>query len=197
MNYRDKDWLYDQYWNKKKSLKKIGNECNVSPVTIQRNMIKFDIPRRTNSDANKGRICAMKGKNHSLETRLKMSKSNKDKKKTEEHKKNMSKSKMRELNPNWKGGVKEHEGYILKKVKDHPYSCQDYVYEHRLVIESFLKQYLDPKAVVHHINEIKNDNRLSNLMLFKTNGEHLAYHGRIRQEKICTQAVIDAWEYEK
>lgn len=32
MSYKDKDWLYDQYWNQKKSLNEIGDICGVNNI---------------------------------------------------------------------------------------------------------------------------------------------------------------------
>jgi len=83
-----------------------------------------------------------------------------------------------EKHPMWKGGIKIKEsGYILIWTPEHPNrNKQGYVPEHRLVMEKHLGRYLHPKEVVHHINEIVNDNRLENLQLFKNNGEHMSYH---------------------
>ena len=79
--------------------------------------------------------------------------------------------------PNWKGGRKKRNGYIyIYKPKYLMADKQGYVAEHRLVMEKHLGRYLHPKEVVHHINEIVNDNRLENLQLFKNNGEHISYH---------------------
>ena len=47
------------------------------------------------------------------------------------------------------------------------------VYEQRLVVE----KYLDPKWVVHHINEKKDDNRIENLICFVSNLAHRRFHG--------------------
>jgi len=84
----------------------------------------------------------------------------------------------RENHPMWNGGVKiKASGYVLIRAIDHPNrNKQGYVPEHRLVMEKHLGRYLHPKEVVHHINEIVNDNRLENLQLFKNNGEHISYH---------------------
>jgi hypothetical protein len=50
-----------------------------------------------------------------------------------------------------------------------------YIYEHRLVMEEFLGRKLFGCESVHHINEIKFDNRIENLFL-TTNSEHSAIH---------------------
>jgi len=80
---------------------------------------------------------------------------------------------------NWKGGKTKLRGYVMVLVQNHPYIKKDgYVAEHRLVMEEKIGRYLDPKEIVHHINHIKDDNRPENLMLFKSNKDHMKNHGR-------------------
>jgi len=76
---------------------------------------------------------------------------------------------------------KTNRGYVFLYMSEHPLSKKNYVLEHRLVVEKFLGRYLKPEEVVHHINEIRDDNKIENLMLFKNNSEHLKFHTKIRQ----------------
>jgi DNA-directed RNA polymerase subunit RPC12/RpoP len=78
--------------------------------------------------------------------------------------------------PKFKGFKrKDDRGYILVYLPTHPYGKGNYVYEHRLVMENYLGRYLSKDEVVHHINEIKNDNRIENLQLM-SNSEHTTLH---------------------
>lgn len=80
-------------------------------------------------------------------------------------------------NPNFTGGKYiDDKGYIRVLRPDHPYHNHGYIYEHRLVMEAFFNRYLEPWESVHHINEIKLDNRLENLFL-TTREEHSTLHG--------------------
>ena len=81
-----------------------------------------------------------------------------------------------EHNPHYGGGKYiDDKGYIRILNQDHPYNIKGYVYEHRTVFEAYLGRHLQPWETVHHINEIKVDNRVSNLYLC-TVPEHSAVH---------------------
>lgn len=71
-----------------------------------------------------------------------------------------------------KGGRIHCHDYILIRKPDHPYARNGYVREHRLVIEKRLGRFLEPWELVHHINGVKDDNRLENLELIPSNNKH-------------------------
>jgi len=87
----------------------------------------------------------------------------------------------------WKGGrYKASQGYIYVMVKGHPraHKYKQYVPEQILVAENKLGRYLGKNKTIHHLNFIKDDNRLSNLFLFKNESEHQRYHRNYALNKI-------------
>ena len=83
-------------------------------------------------------------------------------------------------NPNWRGGRIESHGYIYRYCPDHPKAIKGYVAEHKLFMEKHIGRYLRANETVHHINRIKNDNRLENLEL-TTDTKHRQHHNRDKQ----------------
>jgi hypothetical protein len=67
----------------------------------------------------------------------------------------------------WKGGrVQNNFGYIEIWMPDHPNANKSgYIREHRLVMSEHIGRPLLKDEDVHHINGIKNDNRIENLQL--------------------------------
>lgn len=85
---------------------------------------------------------------------------------------------------NWTG--EKHlasSGYYEIYMPEHPKANKrNKVYEHRLVMEQHIGRYLTDDEVVHHINGVKTDNRLENLLLL-TNSEHIALHAKLKKQK--------------
>ena len=81
--------------------------------------------------------------------------------------------------PSWKGGrMQKSDGYIdihlSRSDPLYPMARIDgYIREHRLVMARHLGRCLLPWEIVHHINGIRDDNRIENLELVQGNAHHL------------------------
>lgn len=101
----------------------------------------------------------------------------------------------KELNASWKGGKRVSSyGYYLIYMPEHPFCNGDgCVFEHRLVAEKYLlndensvivngKRYLSPEYAVHHIDENRLNNDVSNLKVM-LKGEHVRLHNLTRKQE--------------
>lgn len=79
-----------------------------------------------------------------------------------------------EGHPNWKGGrIVTDDGYIKIMSSERTASGRKrYILEHRFVMEQHLGRKLDINEHVHHINGIKDDNRLENLIIKKSSNHY-------------------------
>lgn len=88
----------------------------------------------------------------------------------------------------WKSGISTCNGYNLIINHNHPYHIvNNYIYEHRDVIEKILGRILARKNSIHHINKNKKDNRPQNLICFTSNGPHRRFHfnpNNVKSEEI-------------
>lgn len=82
----------------------------------------------------------------------------------------------------WRGGRRdERRGYVLVYVEDDdPLACmrmagRQYVYEHRLIVAKHIGRPLKSHEIVHHINRMKDDNRIENLEMMDRH-EHAGIH---------------------
>jgi hypothetical protein len=92
---------------------------------------------------------------------------------------------------NWKGGRRIIQGYIYLYIPEHPAAQRGVVQEHRLVMEENLGRYLKSDEVVHHLNGIKDDNRIENLQLVKR-GEHVSNHFKASHEVVDLRKLVTA-----
>jgi len=146
--YKNKAWLYQQYWSKAKRTSQIGNELNVNEVTIWNWLKRFKIKIRTMSEALKGENNPMWGKRGRDTSNWKG------------------------------GRRLSSDGYIRICQSSHPNANRGgYVLEHRLVMEKKLGRYLTKDEMVHHTNGIRDDNRPENLLLENKKTHPTGYAG--------------------
>src|SRR5690606_17642772 len=88
----------------------------------------------------------------------------------------------RELNTNWKGGrCKDKNGYIKIRNPYKKYDDKKEIFDHRAIYQYYLSILFDEVIIIpngyeiHHINEIKDDNRLINLTCL-SHREHRQLH---------------------
>jgi len=91
--------------------------------------------------------------------------------------KNLSLRQRGENSPRWRGGRRKNKGgYVLLRYDPcGPFASMcssNYILEHRLVIAQYLGRSLLPNEHIHHINGVKQDNRLENLKLVSSQKEH-------------------------
>ena len=83
----------------------------------------------------------------------------------------------------WKGGrILQPSGYVKVYLEPNDFFFPmvgsihyHYVFEHRLVMAKHLNRCLLPWEVVHHINGVKNDNRVDNLELVNGAYNHICF----------------------
>lgn len=97
---------------------------------------------------------------------------------SEDHKNKIRLSMLGKRNA-WKGGRnKTASGYVILTIDG------KHIYEHRHLMEKKLKRKLLQAEIVHHINGIKDDNRLENLMI-TTSSMNLKIHHQFVRELIA------------
>lgn len=119
------------------------------------------------------RSCAFTGNRHPMYGRTH---SKKSKSKMRNTRLNMNIS--LENNPSWKGGRRLNDsGYVMIYLPNHPRANKHskYVREHRVIVEGYLGRLLKETEDVHHVDGIKTNNIINNLMVFKTKSSHINY----------------------
>ena len=89
--------------------------------------------------------------------------------------------------PRWKGGVQHKpNGYTRVLAPEHPWADQTgYVSEHVVVAERALGHILPFQSRVHHVNEVRSDNRGANLVICEDHAYHMLLHQRTRAYRAC------------
>lgn len=85
----------------------------------------------------------------------------------------------------WRGGRSRSNGYESVYAPDHHRAIGKYVPKHVLVVEAAMGKPLRPTAPVHHVNQIKTDNRNCNLVACNDQAYHALLHMRMRALDAC------------
>ena len=92
-------------------------------------------------------------------------------------------------NSNWKGGKRKRGGYLYIWQPDHPRAGKrGYVPNACLVAEKAMGKHLPNKAVVHHYNEIRDNDQNKNLVVCEDQAYHILLHKRQRAYSACGHA---------
>ena len=90
------------------------------------------------------------------------------------------------LNPNWKGGARNKDGYVVVRVDGR------HLMQHRLVMEQLLRRPLLATETVHHKNGNRSDNRPDNLELWTT--RHCG-GGRVSDQVEWARGILAQYGY--
>ena len=90
-----------------------------------------------------------------------------------------------ENNGMWRGGkYYDKDGYVQILMPEHPMAKKDgYVLEHRFIMSEYIGRLLGQAEVVHHIDEVKDNNQIENLELYEKR-EHDRMHTVARYNNI-------------
>jgi hypothetical protein len=172
-------YLRHSYCDLKKTMKEIATEIGCSPATVLNHLRRCEIETRNTHDYETSEKVR--------EAWVRIGKNSKGRKLSDEQKKNISQKRKGHVKRNdyefYGHEKKRDDGYIAVYFPDHPEAnSEGYVMKHRLVMEKALGYKIPNGFVVHHINHIRDDNRIENLalMLF---GAHAGMHLRERQDR--------------
>lgn len=179
LNHISDDDLASLYWDKGMSGKEIARLLGCTPAAVSMRMKASGIKTRHASAYSPTfkqlEAWRKNGKKLSSYPNSKIAASQNGKK---------NKGKRRRSDYEFGGHEKKRpDGYVKVYVPEHPNCTADgYVMKHILVIERSIGRYLTEIECVHHINHIRNDNRIENLMLM-TVSEHASMHMKERHLK--------------
>jgi hypothetical protein len=95
------------------------------------------------------------------------------------------------FNGHWKGGnFRTSEGRVMIMAKHHPYPNHTggYVFRYRMIMEKHLGRILLPPELVHHKNEVVDDDRIENLKVI-TRKDHINHH----RAELTTARKLNGW----
>lgn len=104
----------------------------------------------------------------------------------------IGRTKYMEENGNWRGGRRRQiDGYIMRTLPlDHPLremtTNMGQVREHRIIMAEHLGRPLKTDELIHHLNGVRSDNRIENLMLVSNKNHEVK-----TREKLLRQRILE------
>ena len=93
--------------------------------------------------------------------------------------------------------TKSTKGYVMLYIPEHHRAeKRGRVMEHIVVWEKYHNKTIPDGCVIHHINGIKDDNRIENLMMM-TNEEHTKFHHTNSKRSEQTKLKLSNWAKER
>lgn len=171
-----KEFLEENYVGKRLSILATVMIAGCSQVKVVRWLREFDIPVRSKSESMIGKVRTLEQRRHMAEVMVGKG-SGVDSFKWVDY------------------GSKcyDADGYIRVKIEG-----RGWLLEHRYIIEQEIGRMLQLDEIGHHINGVKDDNRIKNLMLFISHSAHRRFHlgqGLVRPEEIIFDGRLFSLEY--
>lgn len=91
--------------------------------------------------------------------------------------------------------IRDHSGYLRIWEPTHPAANQGRVLEHRWVMEQAIGRVLATDEHVHHLNGVKDDNRLDNLQVMDAQDHRLLTAAELKQQR--QEAADELAEYRR
>lgn len=94
--------------------------------------------------------------------------------------------------------VIDPRGYILIFNPLHPFAKgKGYVYEHRLVMERYLKRFLQSNEIVHHKDGNPQNNDIKNLLLTTKSGHKKIHKEAGKETRFTSKRMYEYWRKKK
>lgn len=94
-------------------------------------------------------------------------------------------------NSNWKGGrIKISSGYVIIKSPGHYHNTRGYMLEHRYLMEKHIGRTLKTSENIHHINGIKDDNRIENLIKLSHSEHNKIHKSKLNKWSMCYEQCV-------